>query len=87
MPMAFKFDFFPARAFPRSLEELDWAVRVGTTGISDTPAPFCHARGHSARQTTLVPRAGRCPPDRDYLERSAAKLGITILLRRALHAE
>ena len=40
MPMAFKFDFFPARAFPLGIEELDRAVFLAGTGLSEDPAPF-----------------------------------------------
>jgi len=40
MPMAFKFDFFPARAFPLGIEELDRAVFLAGTGLSEAPAPF-----------------------------------------------
>lgn len=40
MPMAFKFDFFPARSFPIGIQELDRAVLLGATGISESPAPF-----------------------------------------------
>ena len=40
MPMAFKFDFFPARAFPLGVQELDRAVFLANTGLSETPAPF-----------------------------------------------
>jgi hypothetical protein len=40
MPMAFKFDFFPAGAFPLGIEELDRAVFLAGTGLSEAPAPF-----------------------------------------------
>jgi hypothetical protein len=40
MPTAFKFDFFPARAFPLGLEELSRAVLLTGTGLSESPAPF-----------------------------------------------
>ena len=56
MPMAFKFDFFPASAFPLGLEELDRAVFLTGSGLSEAPTPFVHTRGHSACQTALVPR-------------------------------
>jgi hypothetical protein len=40
MPMAFKFDFFPAAAFPLGTEELDRAVLLDDNGLSEGPAPF-----------------------------------------------
>ena len=40
MPMAFKFDFFPARAFPLGIGELDRALHLAVSGFSETPAPF-----------------------------------------------
>jgi hypothetical protein len=40
MPMAFKFDFFPARAFPLGLEELDRAILLAGSGLSEAPTPF-----------------------------------------------
>lgn len=40
MPMAFKFDFFSARAFPLGMQELDRAVLLAGTGLSDHPTPF-----------------------------------------------
>jgi hypothetical protein len=40
MPMAFKFDFFPARAFPLGIEELDRALFLAGSGLSEAPAPF-----------------------------------------------
>jgi hypothetical protein len=40
MPIAFKFDFFPADAFPLGSEELDRAVFLTGTGLSEAPAPF-----------------------------------------------
>jgi hypothetical protein len=40
MPMAFKFDFFPAAAFPLGTQELDRAVWMAGSGLSETPAPF-----------------------------------------------
>lgn len=40
MPWAFKFDFFPAGAFPLGTQELDRAVFLVGTGLSDTPTPF-----------------------------------------------
>lgn len=40
MPMAFKFDFFSAAAFPLGRQELDRAISLAGTGLSETPAPF-----------------------------------------------
>jgi len=40
MPMAFKFDFFPARAFPLGIEELDRALFLPGTGLSEAAIPF-----------------------------------------------
>ena len=40
MPMAFKFDFFPARAFPLGMEELDRAIVLAGSGLSELPTPF-----------------------------------------------
>ena len=40
MPMAFKFDFFPAAAFPLGMQELDRAVLLAGTELSQSPAPF-----------------------------------------------
>jgi hypothetical protein len=40
MPTAFKFDFFPARAFPLGIDELDRAVLLAGSGLSEAPAPF-----------------------------------------------
>jgi hypothetical protein len=40
MPMAFKFDFFSAAAFPLGIEELDRAVFLAGTGLSEAPVPF-----------------------------------------------
>jgi hypothetical protein len=40
MPMAFKFDFFPARAFPLGIQELDRAVFLASSGLSEALAPF-----------------------------------------------
>jgi hypothetical protein len=39
-PAAFKFDFFCARAFPLGMQELDRAVSLAGTGISDDAVPF-----------------------------------------------
>ncbi|HEY6988180.1 MAG TPA: hypothetical protein VH369_07350 [Bryobacteraceae bacterium] len=40
MPMAFKFDFFPAGAFALGMEELDRAIYLSDTGLAKAPAPF-----------------------------------------------
>lgn len=40
MPTAFKFDLFPANAFPLGAEELDRAILLSGTGLSEAPAPF-----------------------------------------------
>jgi hypothetical protein len=40
MPLAFKFDFFPAAAFALGMEELDRAIYLSDTGLSKAPAPF-----------------------------------------------
>lgn len=40
MPMAFKFDFFPAAAFALGKEELDRAIYLGDTGLAKAPTPF-----------------------------------------------
>jgi hypothetical protein len=101
MPMAFKFDFFHAGAFPLGIQELDRAVFLADTGLSENPAPFVtpedillaklhwfRAGGEISevqwRDIRGIVRA--CGPglDRGYLEPSAAKLGITALLDKAL---
>lgn len=40
MPMAFKFDLFPARAFPLGTQELDRAVLLANSGLSEAEVPF-----------------------------------------------
>ncbi|MCU1328140.1 MAG: hypothetical protein JWN34_3510 [Bryobacterales bacterium] len=40
MPMAFKFDFFPAGAFALGVQELDRAVFLNESGLSGSPVPF-----------------------------------------------
>ena len=40
MPAAFKFDFFPAGAFPLGAQELDRAILLSGTGLSEAPSPF-----------------------------------------------
>ena len=43
VPTVLKFDFFPAAAFPLGLEELDRAVILTDTGLSEGPARFVTA--------------------------------------------
>ena len=40
MPSAFKFDFFPAAAFPLGNQELERAISLAGTGLSKALAPF-----------------------------------------------
>jgi hypothetical protein len=40
MPTVLKFDFFPAAAFPLGTQELERAVWLTETGLSEEPAPF-----------------------------------------------
>jgi hypothetical protein len=40
MPLAFKFDFFTASAFPLGAQELDRAIFLPETELSDSPIPF-----------------------------------------------
>lgn len=40
MPLAFKFDFFTASAFPLGAQELDRAIFLPETELSDSPTPF-----------------------------------------------
>ncbi len=40
MPLAFKFDFFPAAAFALGRQELDRAVYLADSGLSEEPVPF-----------------------------------------------
>ncbi len=40
MPIAFKFDFFPAAAFALGMAELDRAIYLSDTGLAKAPAPF-----------------------------------------------
>lgn len=40
IPSAFKFDLFPSRAFALGAQELDRAVLLAGTGLSQAPAPF-----------------------------------------------
>jgi hypothetical protein len=43
MPMALKFDLFPAAAFPLGMQELDRAILLAGTGLSEAPTPFVTA--------------------------------------------
>jgi hypothetical protein len=43
MPMAWKFDFFPASAFPLGAQELDRAVFLAGSGLSKAATPFVTA--------------------------------------------
>ena len=43
MPSAFKFDLFPASAFALGSTELDRAVLLSDTGLSESPIPFVTA--------------------------------------------
>ena len=40
MPMAFKFDLFPAAAFTIGREELDRSIYLSDTGLAKAPTPF-----------------------------------------------
>jgi hypothetical protein len=40
IPTAFKFDFFPAAAFALGTQELDRAIYVPDTGLTNAPVPF-----------------------------------------------
>lgn len=40
MPLALKFDFFTASAFPLGTQELDRAIFLPETNLSDRPTPF-----------------------------------------------
>lgn len=101
MPMAFKFDFFPARAFPLGMEELDRAIFLAGSGLSEAPAPFVtpedillaklhwfRAGGEVSevqwRDIRGIVRSRRATLDRDYLEQSGGKLGVRVLLEKAL---
>jgi hypothetical protein len=97
MPMAFKFDFFPARAYPLGSQELDRVVLLTGNGLSEAPTPFVTAEDvllaklHGGevsdvqwRDVQGIVRGRREGLDREYLERSAATLGVVSLLERAL---
>jgi hypothetical protein len=40
MPTAIKFDLFPAAAFPLGTQELDRAISLPASGLSEEPVPF-----------------------------------------------
>jgi hypothetical protein len=40
IPSVLKFDFFPSHAFPLGAEELDRAISLAGTGLSESPARF-----------------------------------------------
>jgi hypothetical protein len=40
MPTSFKFDLFPAAAFPLGIQELDRAIPLPASGLSQAPVPF-----------------------------------------------
>jgi hypothetical protein len=101
MPMAFKFDFFPAAAFPLGRQELERAVFLTNSGLSEEPTPFVTAEdillaklhwfregGEASdvqwRDIQGIMSANRETLNHEYLEESAAQLGIAPLLRRAL---
>jgi hypothetical protein len=43
MPTVLKFDFFPSCAFPLGTEELDRAISLAGSGLSQSPVPFVTA--------------------------------------------
>jgi hypothetical protein len=104
MPMAFKFDFFPAAAFPLGFEELDRAIWVPGSGLSESPAPFVTpedillAKLHwfrlggeisevQWRDIQGIVRNRGVSLDRQYLAHGAEKLGVVVLLERALASQ
>lgn len=102
MPMAFKFDFFPAAAFPLGIAELDRAVWMAGSGLSESPAPFVtpedillaklHWLGGVVsevqwRDTQGIVRNRGASLDRQYLVLGAEKLGVEVLLARALASQ
>lgn len=101
MPLAFKFDFFTASMFPLGTQELNRAVFLAGTELSESPTPFVTpedillAKLHWYREGGEVSevqwrdirgivRACSISLDRDYLLRSAALLGVSPLLTKAL---
>jgi hypothetical protein len=100
MPVAFKFDLFPARSFPARLDG------IGSRGVpcgqlSETPAPFvkpedillaklhwCKAGGEVSemqwRDIQGIVRGRSATLDRGYLERSVETLAVRNLPDRAL---
>jgi hypothetical protein len=102
MPLAFKFDFFPARAFALGIAELERAVFLAGGGLSEAPTPFVtpedillaklhwfQAGGEVSevqwRDIRGIVRGRLETLDRNYLEQSAASLGVLPLLERALN--
>ena len=101
MPLAFKFDFFTASAFPLGAQELDRAVFLAETELSQSPTPFVTpedillAKLHWYREggeisevqwrdIRGVTRACGASLDHEYLLRSAALLGLSVQLAKAL---
>ncbi len=101
MPTAFKFDLFPAGAFPLGHLELDRAVLMAGSGLSEAPIPFVTAEDILLAKLAWYRAGGEVSEvqwrdivglvrgrgeslDREYLAQSAATLGITDLLERAL---
>ena len=104
IPMAFKFDFFPAASFPLGIAELDRAVWMSGSGLSEAPAPFVTpedillAKLHwfrlggeisevQWRDIQGIVRNRGATLDRRYLTESAEKLGVEVLLERALASQ
>jgi len=100
IPALFKFDLFPADAFPLGAQELDRAILLDS-GLSNRPAPFVTpedillsklhwykaAGGVSEiqwRDIEGIVRARGGSLDRAYLERGASELDVRDLLDRAL---
>ena len=54
MPTALKFDFFPAVAYPLGDQELERAISLSATGLSEGTGSFRYARRNPACQTALV---------------------------------
>ena len=99
MPMAFKFDFFPAAAFPLGSQELDRAVWMPGSGLSEAPAPFVTPEDILLAKLFWEPsevqwrdiqgivRNRGASLDHQYLAQGAEKLGIAALLERALASQ
>lgn len=103
MPMVFKFDFFPAAAFPLGRQELERAVYLAGTELSEMPAPFVTpedillAKLHwfrlggevsevQWRDVEGIVRGCAGTLDRQYLDSSAARLGVSDLLDKLLRS-